>query len=331
MKIALALQGGGAHGAYTWGVLDRLLEYPGLAISAISGASAGAVNAVALAEGWRRGEAAGAKARLAAVWHGIGTRRTPVQLFGIPFAGAARATQNLQHAALRHAIEWTRWMTPEQLNPLDIDPLRAVLDQEIDFAALSASAGIELFVSATDIESREAKIFKRSHMSRDVVLASSCLPHLHRSVVIDNRNYWDGGLSSNPPIWPLIVEGSTSHIVLVRLTGAPGRVDLLNVGDIRAQLEELSFEAPLMSELSSIRTARSLALKSRIPIGRLERRLRALELDTIGSPNWLGQFDPISKADTGMHFLLELRDQGREAAATWLHGETAHLDAGAAS
>lgn len=327
MKIALALQGGGAHGAYTWGVLDRLLAYPGLQITAISGASAGAVNAVALAEGWRRGGARGARERLTAVWRGIGTQGASSSLFGLPLFGG----QHFQHKALRHAFEWTRWMTPEQLNPLDIDPLRAVLDAQIDFEALSASSGIDLFISATDVETREAKIFRRADISRDVVLASSCLPQLHRSVVINGRTYWDGGLSSNPPIWPLIAEGPSDHIVLVRLTGAPGRADLLNVNDIRAELEELSFEAPLMAELSSIQTARAVALRSRFSFGRLERRLRSLKLDTIGSPSWLGQFDPISKADTGMDFLLKLRDEGRDAGDAWIKGETAHLEAGAAS
>jgi NTE family protein len=328
MKIALALQGGGAHGAYTWGVLDRLLEYPGLKVAAVSGASAGAVNAIALAEGWRLGKAEGAKDKLNAVWSAIATERAPSHLFGLPLPGA---NFELQHAALRHAFEWTRWMTPEQLNPLDIDPLRAVLDAQIDFEGLARAKDMHLFISATDIESRKARIFRRAEISRDVILASSCLPHLHRSVLIDGRRYWDGGLSSNPPLWPLIIDAATNHIVLVRLTGAAGKAEPLNINDIRAELEQLSFEAPLMAELSSIDAARSLARQSLMPFGRLETRLRALRLDTIGSPEWLGQLDPVSRADTASAFLAQLRERGRQAASDWLQQISAHLEAGAAS
>ena len=193
MQIALALQGGGAHGAYTWGVLDRLLREPDFDIEAVSGASAGAVNGLALLEGWRIGGARAARERLERVWNAIGGRSQLAEMMGIPTAQAFR-NHAIHHAALRGAAKLTRWMSAEQINPLGLDPLRDILLDCIDFKNFSQSAGPLFFVSATDVEARRARIFSRSEISLDVMLASACLPHLHRGVSIEGRLYWDGGV-----------------------------------------------------------------------------------------------------------------------------------------
>ncbi len=321
MAIALALQGGGAHGAYTWGVLDRLLEVPGLQIHAISGASAGAVNAVALAEGWRIGGAQGARNKLSAIWHAIARKEPTALWFGL--ALPYERNHLLHHAALKNAFAWMSWMSPEQLNPLALDPLRDVLDQAIDFSALAKSSGMDLFVSATDVALRSARIFRRREISRDVILASSCLPTLHRGVTIEDRLYWDGGFTANPPLWPLITEAKARHIVLVRLTGEAMTASLHGLPEIRATMSELSFEAPLTAELASIRAAQKHVMPHWLSFGGLDKRLSQLRLETIGSPEWLGQFDPVSKADTALEFLEKLCEAGRLAASDWLGAQGA--------
>jgi NTE family protein len=215
MRIALALQGGGAHGAYTWGVLDRLLREPDFDIDAVSGASAGAVNGVALLEGWRVGGASAARELLERVWTAISGRSQLAEMLGIPTNSFRNHA--MHHAALRGAAKMTRWMSAEQINPLGLDPLRDILDQSIDFERFTSSSGPKFYVSATDVEARRARIFSRKEISRDVILASACLPHLHRAISIEGRAYWDGGLTANPPLWPLVRYASAKQIVLIRL------------------------------------------------------------------------------------------------------------------
>jgi NTE family protein len=316
MRIALALQGGGAHGAYTWGVLTRLLRSPRVEIDAVSGASAGAVNAIALLEGLRRGGRKGALERLETIWRAIGGRRQLAQLFGMPVNGIRNHA--LHHAALRGAAAWTRWMSPEQLNPLDLDPLRDILDAEVDFKALARSKGPAVFVSATDVAQRRARIFSRRELSRDVIMASACLPLIHRGISIDGQLYWDGGLTANPPLWSLTGATRAERLVLVRLGAKVADAGPSSTEEIRAELTELSFESPLNAELDSIRQAQNMARSSWLLPGDPLRRLRQLEIDTIGSPEWLGQFDPISRVDTAPEFLEELKEAGDKAAHEWL-------------
>jgi NTE family protein len=315
MRIALALQGGGAHGAYTWGVLDRLLREPDIDVDAVSGASAGAVNGVALLEGWRLGGARGARAMLERIWNAVGGRSQLTELLGIP---AGFRNHAMHHAALKGVAQLTRWMSAEQLNPLGLDPLGEILDDSIDFKRFSAAPGAKFFVSATDIEARCARVFSRSEITRDVILASACLPHLQRGVSIQGRIYWDGGLTSNPPLWPLVRYASARHIVLIRLGAKRDNDDLSTPESIRGEMTELSFEAPLAAELESIATAQAMARASWMTLGDPMRRLRQIEISSIGSPDWLGQFDPISKVDTAPVFLEELRHAGENAAIAWL-------------
>ncbi len=315
MRIALALQGGGAHGAYTWGVLDRLLREPDLDVDAVSGASAGAVNGVALLEGWRTGGARGARQLLERVWTAVGGRSQLSELLGI--SGNFR-NHAVHHAALRGAAKWTRWMSAEQINPLGLDPLRDILDDCIDFKRFREGRGPAFYVSATDVEARRARIFSRPEISRDVILASACLPHLHRAITIQGRIYWDGGLTSNPPLWPLVRYASARQIVLIRLGAKRENDDLSTPESIRGEMTELSFELPLAAELESIATAKAMARDSWMAFAEPIRRLRQTEISTIGSPEWLGQFDPISKVDTAPAFLEELRHAGEKAATEWL-------------
>ena len=319
MRIALALQGGGAHGAYTWGVLDRLLREPNFDLDAVSGASAGAVNGVALLEGWRLSGAGGARDLLDRIWTAISGRSQLAEMLGMPTNSFRNHA--VHHAALRDAAKMTRWMSAEQINPLDLDPLRDILDDCIDFKRFQDSSGPAFYVSATDVEARRARIFSRPEMSLDVILASACLPHLHRGVSIDGRLYWDGGLTANPPLWPLVRFASARRIVLIRLGAKRDRDALSTPEGIRGELTELSFELPLAAELESIAAAQAMARGSWMVLGDPIKRLRQIEIETIGSPDWLGQFDPISKVDTAPSFLEELRRAGESAAVAWLGRE----------
>ncbi|MCR5885924.1 patatin-like phospholipase family protein [Rhizobacter sp. J219] len=197
-SLGLALQGGGAHGAFTWGVLDRLLEAGHFHITAISGTSAGAMNAIALADGWRRGGADGARDALGRFWTAIGTR-VPFDL--LTSGDAAKPGLN---AAARALMHWTRLLSPYQFNPLGTNPLREVLQEQIDFEGLRAASPIALHIAATHANTGRLRLFDERELSVDAALASACLPTLHHAVVIDGEPYWDGGYSANPALFPLV-------------------------------------------------------------------------------------------------------------------------------
>ncbi len=194
-RLSLALQGGGAHGAFTWGVLDRLLEVGRLDLDTVSGSSAGAVNAVTLATGWLEGGAEGARERLAQLWQAVSERTR-----SLPLApGAVRAFAIGLAAHL---------FSPHDLNPLGIDPLRDIVEGLVDFERLRGQRGLRLLVAATSVRTGTARIFETREMTVDVVLASAALPQLHEPVLIDGEAYWDGGLSSNPPLVELALRSA---------------------------------------------------------------------------------------------------------------------------
>ena len=202
-RLNLALQGGGAHGAFTWGVLARLLE-AGIRIEGISGASAGALNAVVLAAGWLRGGAAGAAQALDELWREIGrlAQLSPLRAGGLTQMAADFAAQ---------------YLSPYQLNPLGANPLRAVLERLVDFERLRAADTPRLFIAATNVATGRARIFRNPELSVDAVLASTCLPQLHPAITIDGEPYWDGGFSANPPLIALVEGSRARDLVLVQI------------------------------------------------------------------------------------------------------------------
>lgn len=214
--VDLALQGGGSHGAFTWGVLDRLLQEPWLRIEAISGTSAGAMNAAVLAGGWIAGGAEGARAALHAYWQRV---------------SRAAAFSPLQRSPLDRLLgRWaldtspayvamdlmTRVLSPYDLNPLGINPLRSILDESIDFERIARSP-IKLFVTATNVHTGRGRIFRNAEITADVLLASACLPTMFQAVEIDGEPYWDGGYAGNPTITPLIRESDATDTILVQI------------------------------------------------------------------------------------------------------------------
>jgi len=296
--INLALQGGGSHGAFTWGVLDRLLEEERLEIEGVSGASAGAINAALLAYGLTTGGREGARAALANFWSSVATKMPSPLVESLVFLA--------------------RFLSPSQFNPLNLNPLRAILAEQIDFERLRAHGELRLFVSATNVRTGMARLFRTHEMSADVLLASSCLPSFHRTVEIDGEAYWDGGLSANPPIRVLLYECQARDIVLVLLQ--PGRRPDVPVtaDDIWARLTELSFSSALNSELDGIALAKREAERWPFSFGRLVRRLRRLKLYRICAPEAMSGMSMQSRLNTQSAFMATLYEAGRTQANIWL-------------
>jgi NTE family protein len=304
-RLNLALQGGGAHGAFTWGVLDRLLEEPRLTLAGISGTSAGALNAVALAAGWLAGGAPAARRSLDQLWREIAAlaRFSPLRAGGMSQMAADFAAQLL---------------SPYQLNPLGLNPLRQILERLVDFERLRRDRSLALFIAATDLRSARARIFRNVELSPDVVLASACLPQLHQAVAIDGEVYWDGGFVSNPPLLPLVEHCAPRDLLLVQIN--PEAVEQLptSARDIRDRISEIVFGHPLAAERALLAER---ARAARPPLTWLSRRARRLarhRLHVIDGGPVLARLDPASKIDPDWSRLVQLRDLGREAAASWL-------------
>jgi NTE family protein len=302
--LGLALQGGGALGAFTWGVLDRLLEDRRFRPTAISGASAGALNAAVLASGLARGGRQAARAGLEALWRGVA---------GMPFLRIMGAP-----GAHLQVDLMTRLMSPYQFNPLNINPLRDLLADLVDFSALGRRGKVALFLSATNVRSGRPRIFREDEISMEVLMASTCLPYLHHAVEIGGECYWDGGFSANPPILPLALEAACAGLLLVKLT--PDTEDSVptQAQPILARMRRIMFNAPLERDLDALA---GMQAQLRRTTGRLPRdlvRLRALELAAITIPVELLE----DKANGG-ELITHLHAAGRNAAQTMLEGQSA--------
>ncbi len=312
--VALALQGGGAHGAFTWGVLDRLLEEPNLAIEAISGTSAGALNAAALAAGHIEAGPEGARRKLEELWRRVSrlSRLSPWR--GTPF-----------HMMVDIV---SRVASPYQLNPLGLDPLSDILVNLIDFESLRRPESIRLLLAATNIASGEARLFSNEELSAEVLLASACLPALKQAVKLDDGYYWDGGFTANPPLLPLIERSAAREILLVRVD--PERQDTLptTVRDIQARVSRIVFNAPLKAELDRIEGIRGIVAEAGPAAGPRGRRVAEAEIHMLGADEHMRGLDLSSKLNLDWAFLSRLKEVGRATADRWLSGEnlSAELD-----
>lgn len=250
-RVNLALQGGGAHGAFTWGVLDYLLEDGRLAFSGVSGASAGAINAVMLADGLARGGNDEARKRLAEFWRGAslggdlpGPQRAALDRLLALFPAGGSPVQMFVDAM-------SRLMSPYDFNPLNINPLKGLIERFVDFEAIRNHAQMELFISATNVHSGRLRVFRREDITADVVMASAALPHVFRAVEIDGEPYWDGGFTGNPAILPLVASNA-DDVLLVQI--APLRRDdtPTSARDILNRVNEISFSSSLAAELRAL-------------------------------------------------------------------------------
>jgi len=317
--IELALQGGGAHGAYTWGVLDRLLEDGRIGIAAISGTSAGAMNATVVADGLVRGGREGARERLEAFWRAVSeaarfspVRRSPLDVL--------LGRWSLEASPGYIAMDMlSRVASPYDLNPLDVNPLRDVVAAEVDFDRVNRCDATKLFVTATNVRTGLPRIFRQGEITLDAVMASACLPTMFKAVEIDGEAYWDGGFMGNPALFPLVDESDCRDLVIVQIN--PIRRDKLptTAAEIRNRMNEITFNSSLIKELRAITL-----LHRMIDAEGLEsERYRDMRLHRIGGEG-LEDLSVSSKLNAEWAFLVHLRDIGRDAAGRWL---AAHYDA----
>jgi NTE family protein len=326
--IDLALQGGGSHGAFTWGVLDRLLEEKQLRIAGISGTSAGAMNAAVLADGWVDGAADGARAALERFWKRV--------------SGAA-ALSPLQRSPLDRLVgSWSldtspaylamdlmsRVLSPYDLNRSGFNPLRGILAEIVDFDRLARSP-IKLFVTATKVRTGRGRIFRNGEITPDVLLASACLPTMYQAVEIDGEAYWDGGYVGNPTITPLVRESDAHDTILVQINPTERPETPRKAVEILNRINEISFNSPLAKELRMIALLRQVADPGTGEGARwAQMRTHRIKSDM------LVELGASSKLNAEWEFVSMLRAEGRRAASEFIDtygddlGErsTAHLD-----
>ncbi len=317
--IDIALQGGGAHGAFTWGVLDRLLEDERIDIEGISGTSAGAMNAVALAQGLASGGRQTARDLLSGFWTKVSeaARRSPIQrsFFDIIMG---RWSLDLSPSFIM-SQHLTRMFSPYEFNPFDINPLRDIVAAFFDFEVINNTRWPKLFLSATNVRTGRLKVFRQPKISVDTTMASACLPTLFRAVEIDGEAYWDGGYMGNPPIFSLIDETEARDIVLVQINPFT-RPDVPDTAyEIHNRLNEITFNASLMKELRA-----AAFLQEIIQHEGLDRQAyRDGRVHLIQSEEEMRKLSVSSKLNAEWAFLQHLHDIGWRTAEKWLE---AHFD-----
>ena len=314
-QLNLALEGGGAHGAFTWGVLDRLLEDETLTLSWISGTSAGAVNAVAVTAGLADGGPSEARARLKSVWEAVAKAGVPDLLRNNPwFAGISRSATLAQVASM---------FSPYDFNPLGFDPLRKLLESHVDFAKLRTTAGPELLIAATDVATGRARLFRRSEVSVEAVLASACLPTIHHAVSIEGRAYWDGGFSSNPDLVTLGRESPVADTLIVKLNPLDRNGVPTSAREITARINQITFSQPMLRDIELIETVRRMKRRFvRVGLNNADARLARHRFHLIEAGRFTVALSPESKALPDLQLLIYLYEAGRSEAAKWLdrHG-----------
>jgi NTE family protein len=312
--VSLALQGGGAHGAFTWGVLDAILEDGRLAIEAITGASAGSMNAVVLAEGWAEGGPDGAREQLRRFWKRVSLdgALSPVQqrLFN-RFLGYWSPDGSPAHLWLD---AWTRTLSPYDTNPLEINPLRDALEELIDFDRVRSSDEARLFISATNVWTGKVRIFNRAELTAKHILASACLPNIFQAVEIDGEPYWDGGYMGNPALFPLFYETRTDDILLVQINPIERRKTPRTAHEIQNRLTEIMFNGNLLRELRVVDFVTRL-----IDEGKLSKKeYKRVLMHRISGGEKLDVFTASSRLNAEWSFFKELKDLGRATAKKWL-------------
>jgi NTE family protein len=317
-KINLALQGGGAHGAFTWGVLDSLLADPRIEIEGISGASAGAINAVMLADGLARGGPQEARRRLADLWRAVSTNgdlseleRTVADrlLSFVPYEGSPAQAWFDTLSSL-----WS----PYDFNPLNINPLKDLIERFVDFDALRSSGGLKLFISATNVFTGRLRIFPREKITAQVVMASSCLPMVFQAVEIDGIPYWDGGYMGNPAIFPFFRTTDTDDVVIVSINPLERNMTPRSQGDIMNRINEITFNSSLIAEYRAIDFVTRLIDQGRLPRGRGAGEYRRVNVHRIALDSAFKELTADSKLDSDFAFFELLRNGGQRAGGDFL-------------
>ncbi len=321
--INLALQGGGAHGAFTWGVLDHLLADGRLQVEGISGTSAGAVNAVLLADGLARGGPQEAQKRLAEFWRAasVGGSLPALQRAVIErlftFLPLEKSPMQLWFNAL------SRYFSPYTLNPLNINPLKTLIERFVDFEAVRGCRDLQLFISATNVHTGRLRVFSRDKITADVVMASACLPFLFRAVEIDGVPYWDGGYLGNPAIFPFFHTTATEDVLLVQLNPLERKLTPTSSREIMNRVNEITFNSSLLSEYRAIEFVARLIEQERLPHGTGPGQYRRVKLHRIVLDGAGQNYSADTKLSNDYDFFALMRTRGAQAARRFLD---AHFD-----
>jgi NTE family protein len=293
--VNLALQGGSAHGAFTWGVLDRLLEEPRIELEGVSATSAGAMNAAVMAHGLTIGGRKGAREALEEFWHGVARVSPPsasLQLFEV----------------------MSRFLSPYQLNPFNYNPLRQLVQQVIDFERLRRGSAIKLFLSATNVRTGKIKVFTDKEITADCVLASACLPFLYQAVEIGGEHYWDGGYMGNPALFPLIYSCQSRDILVVHVNPIERPDNPTSALEIMNRVNEISFNSSLMREMRAVAFVTKLIDDGKLSQNHAKRVL----IHSVCADDVMRGLGAASKLNADSGFLAQLRGLGRERAQAWI-------------
>jgi NTE family protein len=309
-RLNLALEGGGAHGAFTWGTLDRLLQDETLDIAWISATSAGAVNAVALASGLLEDGRDGARAKLRAVWEAVAKAGVPDLVRLNPWLASLSRSNTLAQMA--------QLFSPYDFNPLGFDPLRKLLQDHIDFAGLREQPGPELLIAATSVATGRPRLFRRSEISVEAVLASACLPTLHHAVTIGDESYWDGGFSANPDLVTLGRESPIADTLIVKLSALDTNGVPTSAREITGRVNQITFMQPMLRDVEVIEAVRRHYSRWMRLQSTADARLARHRFHLIEAGRFTGALSPESKGKPDMELLTYLFRAGREETEKWL-------------
>lgn len=317
-RVGLALQGGGAHGAFTWGVLDRLLEEEAIEAEAMCGTSAGAVNAVAVAYGLHLGGAVKAKEILEQLW-------LRVALSGSMMFKPSSFDKAYGNGDMYNSVGYmwfnaiSQVMSPYNFNPFNYNPLRDILEDLIDFKEIQLYNKKKLFICATNVKTNRAKIFSNKEITVDAVMASACLPFLFQAVEIEGEYFWDGGYMGNPPIFPIITNTNVRDIVLIKINSININSVPTTARDIADRVNEISFNSSLINEMKLIHYRNELLRNGIIKVD--NKANREIFVHTISGYDALSQLSYSSKMNTSWEFLTNLKEKGRAIADKWLKSD----------
>jgi len=323
-RISLALQGGGSHGAFTWGVLDRLLREPDIGFDGISGTSSGAMNAVVMADGLLRGGREAAREALQDFWQQV------TAMFSELFQPTAQLANWLMFEtggpmSLQSYLALTQAFSPYQLNPMNHNPLRELLESRIDFGRLQRNRTYKVYIGATQVRTGKLHLFSGKQLTADALLASACLPSLHHAITIDGDAYWDGGYSGNPPVFPLIFNCKSHDVVVVIVQPLERRELPTNAEDIRMRAAEISFNTAFLREMRAIAFSKKNIDRDWMPLGALERRLGRLNIHLVQNQDMMEKLDPATRYQSPPDFIQELHDEGYAACESWLEENAGYI------
>ncbi len=312
--INLALQGGGAHGAFTWGVLDRLLEDDRIYIEAFTGTSAGAMNAAVAAYGLIEGGRMRARELLHEFWQKVSTVASMSPLQPSPIE-KLWGQNDMSYSPSFMAMDFfTRMFSPYQYNIFDLNPLRDIVNELVDFEKIRANKEVCLFINATNVRTGKVKVFRTREMTLDKVMASACLPFMFKAVEIDGESYWDGGYTGNPALFPLFYEATSSDIVVVQINPLHIQNVPTQASEILDRVNEISFNASLIQEMRAISFVKKLLAGQRVP----DNRYKDVHIHLIEAEAVMHEAGATSKFNADWDFLRYLHSVGYQAASDWL-------------